>query len=396
MPDRAESAASAPSGEELALRLRQQELVARFGRFALREDDLQATLDEACRVAAEGLETRFAKAMEWLPSEDVFLVRAGVGWRPGLVGCARVGADLASPSGYAFRTGQPVISNHLEDESRFRTPAMLVEHGIRRAINVLIGEGEARFGVLEVDCTERRDFDRHDTAFQQALANTLAAAVEAHGRRAAAREAAVAKDLLMAEVHHRVKNSLQLVQGMLGLQARAAAGSEAAAPLSESAARVRTIAALHDRLYRTNAGLEVEVAPYLEGLAEDLRASVVSEREGRQIHLDVDAATWGAAEVTTLGLVLTELVTNALKYGRGPVHVSFRQPPAGQAVLVVEDEGPGLPADFDPARSRGLGMRLVTGLLGGRGGGLKIDRSVGHTRFVARLPRAHGADALGR
>ncbi|TDH60762.1 GAF domain-containing protein [Dankookia rubra] len=374
--------------EELALRLRQQELIARFGSFALREDDLQATLDEACQVAAEGLETKFAKVLEWLPAEDLFLVRAGVGWRPGEVGHARVGADLASPAGFAFRTGQPLISNHLEDEDRFRTPAMLVEHGIRRALNVLIGEGDARFGVLEADCTERRSFDRHDTAFLQVLANILAAAVEAYGRRAAAREVAAAKDLLMAEIHHRVKNSLQMVQSMLTLQARAAAGTEAAVPLVESAARVRTIAALHDRLYRADAGLEVEVASYLEGLAADLRASMAPAQAGRQILLDADAATWGAADVTTLGLVLTELVTNALKYGSGTVHVAFRQSIESQALLVVEDEGPGLPAEFDPARSCGLGMRLVTGLLKGRGGNLEVDRSAGHTRFVARLPPA--------
>jgi hypothetical protein len=64
--------------------------------------------------------TRFAKVLEWLPNEAVFLARAGVGWLPGLIGCARVGADFASPSGYAFRTGEPVISNHLEDEGRFQ------------------------------------------------------------------------------------------------------------------------------------------------------------------------------------------------------------------------------------------------------------------------------------
>lgn len=378
------------SNEELTLRLHQQELVARFGRFALGEDDLQATLDEACRVTAEGLKTNFAKVLEWLPMEDLFLARAGIGWRPGLIGCARIGADLASPAGYAFRIGEPVVSNHLENEDRFRTPKMLVEHGIRRAINVLIGEGDMRFGVLEADCTERGAFDHHDTAFLASLANTLAAAVEAHGRRAAACESAAAKDLLMAEVHHRVKNSLQLVLNMLSLQARAAVATEAAAPLAESAARVRTIAALHDRLYRTNAGLEVEVASYLEGLVEDLRASMTSTRDGREIRLEAAQAIWAAAEVTTLGLVLTELVTNALKYGQGVVHVTFGQEPGGQAMLVVEDEGPGVPADFNPARSRGLGMRLVTGLLSGHGGGLDVDRSFGHTRFVARLPHARG------
>ena len=516
MPDRATlTAGSTPSAGYVALRLRQQELVARFGRFALREDELQATLDEACRIAAEGLETNFAKVLEWLPAEGLFLARAGVGWRPGLIGHARIGADLASPSGYAFRTGEPVISNHLEDEDRFRTPRMLVEHGVRRAINVLIGEGETRFGVLEADCTERRDFDRHDTAFLQALANTLAAAVESHGRRAAARqgeaflrsvleaspdcvkvldtdgtvlsvsangasalgigdplavvgspwtalwpeaeaakvgramaearsgrtarfeafrptaqgaprwwdvvvapvlgtagepptrlvsvsrdvtervEAAAAKDLLVAEVHHRVKNSLQLVQSLLGLQARAADG-EAAVQLAESAARVRTIAALHDRLYRANAGLEMAVVPYLEGLAADLRDSLAPAPDDRDIRLEADPATWAAADLTTLGLVLTELVTNALKYGKGNITVTFRQPPGGQAVLVVEDEGPGMPADFDPARSRGLGMRLVTGLLSGHGGSLQVDRDSAHTRFVAWLPRPPARPAAGR
>ena len=342
------------SGEELILRLRQQELVAGFGRFALREDDLQATLDEACRLAAEGLQTRFAKVLEWLPAEGRFLARAGVGWRPGLVGSARIGSDIASPCGYAFQTGKPVISNHLEGEDRFRTPKMLAEHGIRRAVNVLIGEADARFGVLEADCTERGAFDCHDSVFLQALANTLAAAVDAHGRRTTARETAATKDLLMAEVHHRVKNSLQLVQSMLGLQARAAVATAAAAPLAESAARVRTIAALHDRLYRTNAGLEVEVSSYLEGLVEELQASMTSKREGREIRLEADPAIWAAAEVTTLGLVLTELVTNALKYGQGVVRVTFGQQPEGKARLIVEDEGPGVPSDFDPARSRGL------------------------------------------
>src|SRR5262249_32641600 len=70
------------------------------------------------------------------------LVRAGVGWHEGIVGVATVGADLESPSGFALRTGKPVISNHLENEQRFRTPELLVEHGIRRAMNVILqGDG---------------------------------------------------------------------------------------------------------------------------------------------------------------------------------------------------------------------------------------------------------------
>lgn len=206
----------------------------------------------------------------------------------------------------------------------------------------------------------------------------------------ALREALEDRDLLMREVHHRVKNSLQLVQGLLNAQARAASpGSSAAVQLAESAARVRTIAAMHDRLYRADPGrVAVEVRPYLDGLIADLRSAMASTLEGRDVQLVVDGeAAWPAAAVPALGLVATELVTNALKYGAGTVRVRFSPATGtGPATLVVEDEGTGLPEDFDPAANHGLGMRLVQGLLRGEGAGLEVDRASPHTRFVVRLP----------
>ena len=85
------------------------------------------------------------------PTRDSSLCGPGVGWKPGVVGQARTGADRESPTGSAFQTGEPVISNHLEDETRIRTPDVLREHGIGRAINLLIqGEGQP-CGVLGVD-----------------------------------------------------------------------------------------------------------------------------------------------------------------------------------------------------------------------------------------------------
>jgi two-component sensor histidine kinase len=194
------------------------------------------------------------------------------------------------------------------------------------------------------------------------------------------------KDLMMLEVHHRVKNSLQLVQNLLSLQARASTDDSSATQLGESAARVRTIAAIHDRLYRSGATLDVEVGPYLEGLIEDLQAALAGSEVERCITLQADPVSWPASDVPTLGLVLTELVTNSMKYGSGRVSVTFLHPPDDRAMLIVEDEGPGPDPDFDPGRSRGLGMRLVTGLLRGEGAGLEIDRKAGHARFVARLP----------
>ena len=201
----------------------------------------------------------------------------------------------------------------------------------------------------------------------------------------ALRRALGEKDLLMQEVHHRVKNSLQLVQNLLALQGRAAEDPEVTMQLEESAARVRTIAAIHDRLYRAGSGLEVDVAAYLQGLVDELAAAMVSDADPRPLSLRTDAAIWPAGAVPTLGLVLTELVTNALKYGAGAVRVQFRQPADGPPELVVEDEGVP-PADLDPLTAGGLGLRLVKGLLRPPAGTLELDRSAGTTRFIARLP----------
>jgi hypothetical protein len=160
------------SAEELAYRPRQQELLAGFGRLALEAQAFTSLLQEATRFCAEGMRTRFCKAMEHLDDENEFVVRAGVGWKPDVIG-SRTGADLDSPTGYAFHNGEPVISSHLESEGRFRTPQVLVEHGIRRAINVPIGTATRRYGVLEVDSPIESCFTEADIAFMQGFANLL-------------------------------------------------------------------------------------------------------------------------------------------------------------------------------------------------------------------------------
>ena len=110
----------------LRLRVRQQQILAELGVLALRGTPFHELLDHTARLAAEGLNAEFGKILEFIPVQERFLVRAGVGWEPGVVGSATVGADIASPAGYALRTGKAVISNHLENEERFRTPELLV------------------------------------------------------------------------------------------------------------------------------------------------------------------------------------------------------------------------------------------------------------------------------
>jgi PAS domain S-box-containing protein len=168
--------------EELAYRLRQQRILADFGLFALSCRDLDELLQSASKLCADGLITRYCKVLEYLPEQNRFLVRAGVGWHDGVVGHATIGADLESPAGFAFKTAQSVISNHLQSESRFRTPQLLEEHGIKRAINVVISGGADTppFGVLEADSAQEGRFEEADLAFMQGFANLLGVAIDRH------------------------------------------------------------------------------------------------------------------------------------------------------------------------------------------------------------------------
>ena len=366
-------------------------MIAAFGLAALREPDQQALLDDVCRIAADGMGSRFAKVLEYDAERDDFLLRAGVGWREGEVGHARIEAGTGSAAGFALKTGLPVMSNELAQEKRFRTPALLREHGIERALNVVLrGDGPA-WGVLEVDRSDGDTFAERDISFLQALSNTVAVARERAEGRAALLVAAAAKDallrekdLLMQEVHHRVRNSLQLVQTLLSLQGR---GEDEALQthLRNAATRVRTIAAVHGRLYQGGSVTESDAALYVAGLLEDLRTSLADAAAGRDLVLDSPALMLPADRLTPLGLVTTELVTNALKYGQGRVTVRL-SPGEDMLTVTVDDEGAGFPADFEVSGGRGLGMRLVAAMARGGDAPVAIDRAVPHARIVVRLP----------
>ena len=117
---RTDERAPALTLRSLEERIRQQEILADLGVRALQGASFEQLLTETAQLTARGLRADFCKVLEHIPAENRLLVRAGVGWEPGIVGVASVGADLESPAGFALRTGKPVISNHLEREERFQ------------------------------------------------------------------------------------------------------------------------------------------------------------------------------------------------------------------------------------------------------------------------------------
>src|SRR6476619_3407515 len=235
------------SVESLRQRVRQQELLSEFGVLALKGTPFPELLDHAARLVADGLKAEFGKVLKYLPEENRFLVCAGIGWGPDVVGKATVGADMASPAGYALRTGRAVISNHLEIEERFRTPELLVEHGIRRAMNVILQGDGTPYGVLEVDSRSEGEFAEKDIAFLQGAANILGMAIEQQQYQRKLQAALARHQILLKEVNHRVKNSLQVVSSMLHLQANAVGNSELSDHLNEASTRISAVGRAYER-----------------------------------------------------------------------------------------------------------------------------------------------------
>lgn len=378
-----------PSVAALRQRIRQQEILAALGVTALHGASVEELLDSTVRMTAQGLRAEFSKVLEYIPSDDRFLVRAGIGWDAGVVGIATVGADLASPAGYALRTGKPVISNHLENEERFRTPEVLRQHGVHRAMNVIL-QGDGRpFGVLEVDSRSDDEFVEHDIAFMQGAANLLGMAIERERHERSLRAALDRQQVLLAEMNHRVKNSLMIVSSMLQLQASDVGDAVLTQHLTEAAQRVTAIGQVHDQLSRGSDVERMDIGRYIEAVCTDLDASVAHCAIRSEVQPGIEIASDRAISTA---LIVNELIANAAKYASpgqpgGGVHVRLSAESNDALTISVRDEGEGLPPDFDLARPKGLGMRIVMAFVGQLGGTLSVNAREPGTEFVVTIPR---------
>lgn len=206
---------------------------------------------------------------------------------------------------------------------------------------------------------------------------------------AALAEALEAKDVLLYEVNHRIKNSLQLVTSLLMLQAGQAKEPALRQSLMEARSRIAVVAAMHHRLYSTSQHDRVDFTAYLHELAAETLSALDGEgRIGLEFEGDGELVLM-LAQAVPLSLMVSELVTNAVKYafgeGGGKLCVTLRRTPT-DARVIVADDGQGLPPGFDLARSGGLGMKIVTSLARQLRAEIELPAVTKGTEFVIKLP----------
>jgi len=390
--------------------LRQQTVLASFGKLALTSGNLDEILTEACRLVGEGLGTDLAKVMKLQDDGENLLVRAGVGWKPGIVGALTLKVADSTSESLALKTGNPTVSPNIATETRFKYPQFLIDNGVEAMANVaIIGSGgRAPFGILQIDSRKPRRFTNHDTAFLSSYANLIAAAVdrlrvmkelrdalvEASKARDEADRANRAKSRFLSNMSHELRTPLN---GILGYaQLLHLEGGLRATQLAKVDAMLSAGGHLLQMINRVLEISEIESEHIkLKPLRFDLRSCVNMSldvvrpaAEAKSLELDLVAAPnvprFVQMDPVRLRQVLINLLGNAVKFTeQGAIEVRLKLSPSGDRLRVeVADTGPGIPIEQHHRLFHDF-ERLATGGAEGAGLGLSIS---------ARLTRLMGGD----
>lgn len=193
------------------------------------------------------------------------------------------------------------------------------------------------------------------------------------------------KEVLLAEIHHRVKNNLAVITGLLELQAYNTMSENATEVLKASQMRVNSIALIHEKLYQNENLSEISFDIYLEELTDAILASMQSQSTEISVSIDADPIELTISQAIPCGLILNELITNAHKHAfpdqqEGEIYISLRHSSENNIKLIVQDNGKGMPDDITLDQSQTLGLQLIGTLSKQLKGDAKfVEKDVGTT-----------------
>ena len=392
----------------LLARARQQQAVASLGELALRERDVQKVFERATAAVADTLDVEYCKVLELLPGGREVLLRAGVGWKEGLVGSARVGTGADSQAGYTLASGAPVIVRDLRTEPRFRGPPLLTEHGVVSGMSCIIrgAEGEA-WGVLGTHATRLIEFTDDDVSFLTAVANILGYAIQRERAEAALRESDRRKDEFIAMLSHELRNPLAPLRSALEVLRLRSAGDEDVRTMMER--QVSHLVRLVDDLLETSRisrGLlelrrePVQVTDVLRSAVES--AEPLVREFGHRLELDLPSEPlWLRGDPVRLAQTFANLLNNAARYTPrgGNIWLRATREHDAEVCVSVRDSGLGFTLEAkarlfemfsrgEGSSGLGIGLALVRKLVEMHGGSVEAH-SEGEGRgaeFLVRLP----------
>jgi PAS domain S-box-containing protein len=193
------------------------------------------------------------------------------------------------------------------------------------------------------------------------------------------------KEMLMKEIHHRVKNNLTVISSLLSLQSRYIQDDKTRSMFQESQSRARSMAMIHERLYKSDNLKSIDFGDYIGDLAEELLETYSLNNEAVKLNVDVDNEFLDVDVAVPLGIIVNEIISNALKYAfnedkKGHITIQFHRNDE-EFILVVEDNGSGIPENFNYENSDSLGMRLINSLVEQIEGEIEVKSDADGTSF---------------
>jgi len=552
--------------EKLRIKERQNDALHKMGRMALRCENLQAFMDESTKLVARTLDIEYSKILERLPDGN-FLLRAGTGWKPGLVGKDVVNGSKGYQAGYTLFSKVPVIVRDFKKEERFSAPTLLKEHDVASGISVVIGKMEKPFGILSAHSKKPRRFTAEDTYFLNSVAFLISEVIErrraeeelrqykeqleelvkqrtselirmnerlteeitgrkqlektlqnnvyfletfldaipspvfyrnlegiyqgcnkifarhilglpkekiighslfefreqfsnktieistfydrilleegksiphelkikcaidgkerdflAHKatyssisgeiigivgvmlditeRKKAEQALLKTEEIRKKEIHHRIKNNLQVISSLLSLQAEYFSDRKVRESFQDSQNRVISMSLIHEELYKTGETGDFETfdfKAYLQKLANELFRSYVVGNQDIHLKLDLESIFLGMDTGIPLGIIINELVSNSLKHAfptgkGGEIRIRLHRIGSGKIrsenrgkgrratsefLLIVSDNGVGLSEKIDFRHTSSLGLQLVNILVEQIEGSIELSRGAG-------------------
>jgi two-component sensor histidine kinase len=376
-----------PAAGNVSRLRRYERVVVDFALEALDKAELTSLLQRATEGVAAGISVGRTKVLRHRTEERDLLVVAGVGWKSGVVGRATLPLGMRSPPGRTVETNEPLTVDNLPSDPDYDYSDLLRDHGIVSVVNVPIPVDDTVWGVLEVDSTGQRDFDRDDSDFLSGFARIIGRTIENRRRDEEAQETQRnlsielrERDVLFNELHHRISNQLHAITGTLEVARRRTLDPNAHSELDKAVARIASVVATNQQLSSERVAREISLSAYLTRLCEGL-----TRPEKVEIVHTIDDAYAPLRVAVRLGLVVNELVTNAIKHafgaggGRITITLAFE---ATDGVLTVADNGRGL----QPPRPGSSGTALVQSLTRQVNGRLEINSSDSGTVVALQFP----------
>jgi two-component sensor histidine kinase len=190
------------------------------------------------------------------------------------------------------------------------------------------------------------------------------------------------KEILLKEIHHRVKNNLQVISSLLSLQARKMQDPASLEQLRNSQNRIRSMALIHEKLYQSKDLSRIDFSEYIQSLTAHLMRTYNNFAHDVNLNVQVEDVYLSIDKAVACGLLLNELISNSLKYAfsngnKGEIRIQLKQAQDSRVSLVVGDNGVGIPAEVDFHNTSSLGLQLVNTLVNQIEGTIELDRSQG-------------------